>query len=178
MFDPGIGNIVKLDYEFTFSPSGGGLFHVQQEEAHRCYVVGVGYSPRGGFSSPAVALITLWGIVQTIFGYPGEDAYWKDPRGSVGSICEIVGSNWKDTLKEYNRRVFGPPRPGQMDPDQFLEPPSLPPLRHFFLGSKDVSAQFLARDLLVEVYSDIAFDEVVQDSLRRLHTQTAPPWDW
>ena len=46
-----------------------------------------------------MALITVWGVVQTIFGYPGEEAYWKDPGAQLALICEIVGSNWKDTLR-------------------------------------------------------------------------------
>lgn len=178
MLDPVAGRIVQLDHEFRFSPSGGDLFLVQQEETHRCYAVGVGYSPAGGFSTPATALITVWGVVQAIFGYPGEEAFTKDPRGSLGSICEVVDSTWKEKLADYDRRVFGSSSAEQVNGEKYFEPPSLPPLHHYFLGSKDVSAQFLGRDLLVDVYRDVAFEDVVQDALRRLRTWTPPPWEW
>jgi hypothetical protein len=139
------GRCVELDFGFTPAPSGGALFLYQQEEALNSYAVLHGYTPRD-LKDPdrqkAIALITISEVVQSIFGYPNEEAFWKDPRGDIGhGFFEVVDSPWIDEINGYNVATFG------------TEYMSGSAARHFFIASKDVSAQFLARDLAVEVFT-------------------------
>ena len=141
---------------------------LQEEEAHRCYVVAIGCSPNDDFSHRTSALITVWGVVQSVFGYPSEEAWTRDPRlAQSGSVCEIVDSFWKSSLLTYDHEIFDPPRGSQMSPELYFEPASLPPLRHFFLGSKDVSAQFLGRDLTLELFPNVSFADVAREAATR-----------
>src|SRR5215471_11632804 len=137
------GRFIELDFGFTPAPSGGGLYLYQQEERHNSYAVLHGYTPRdlkASQSQKAIALITVSGVMQSIFGYPNEEAFWKDPRGDIGhGFFEVVDSVWVDEINSYNLATYG------------TEYMSRSAARHFFIGSKDVSAQFLARDLAVEV---------------------------
>jgi len=146
------GRFVELDFGFTPSPSGGGLYLYQKEEAFNSYAVLHGYTPRD-LTAPdrqlAIALITISGVVQSIFGYPNEEAFWKDPRGDLGhGFFEVVESPWIDEINGYNVATFG------------TECISRSAARHFFIGSKDVSAQFLASDLAVEVFTGQTSDWV------------------
>lgn len=146
------GRVVELDFGFTPAPSGGGLCLYQQEDALNSYAVLHGYTP-GALTAPdrrkAIALITIIGVVQSIFGYPNEEAFWKDPRGGIGhGFFELVDSPWIDEINRYNVATFG------------TECVSRSAARHFFIGSKDVSAQFLARDLAVEVFTGQTTDWV------------------
>jgi hypothetical protein len=105
----------------------------------------------------AIALITIRGVVQSIFGYPNEEAFWKDPRGDLGhGFFEVADSPWTDEINDYNVATFG------------TEYMSGSAARHFFIGSKDASAQFLARDLAVEVFTGQPSDWVHGEALRRL----------
>ena len=104
-----------------------------------------GYTPRD-LKAPqrqkAIALITVSGVMQSIFGYPNEEAFWKDPRGDIGhGFFEVVDSLWIDEINSYNIATVG------------TECMSRSAARHFFIASKDVSAQFVARDLAVEVFT-------------------------
>jgi hypothetical protein len=133
---------------------------LQAEEVHDCFVVIRGYTP-DDMSAPdrteAIALVTIVGVVQSVFGYPNEEAYWRDPRGELQHGCyEVTGSKWADQVHQYNRLTYG---------DEY-NAPSL--LRHFFIGSKDASAQFLARDLQLEAQPGVAFTEVLEEARRRL----------
>jgi hypothetical protein len=141
---------VELILDFSPSPSGTGLYFLQEEEAHRCYLVCAGCSPRGEYSSPAVALITFWGVVQTIFGYPNVDAWESDPRLSeaTGAIYEVVGSRCKQDLIAYNRRTFETGRrAAESSTDRFFDSEYFSgwPLRHYFVAGHDGSCQALAR---------------------------------
>ena len=96
---------------------------------HMC---SAGYTPGLDADPPSecVALFTVHGVVQSVFGYPNEEAYWHDPRGEIGQrVVEIVGSKWPNEIDSYNERTFGSAFPWAQ------------PTRHFF-GSKDVSAAF------------------------------------
>lgn len=160
MMDYRRGRIVELDFPFTPSPSGGFLSLYQQEEAYNSYVVLHGYTPKD-LKAPdrqeAIALITIRGVVQSIFGYPNEEAFWKDPRGHLGhGFFEVADSPWIDEINGYNAATFG------------TECMSGSAARHFFIGSKDASAQFLARDLAVEVFTGQPSDWVHGEALRRL----------
>jgi hypothetical protein len=125
----------------------------QDEEGHKCFVVIWGYSPdlEAPDSVGAPALITAIGCVQTVFGYPNEDAFLKDPRGELDHGCfEIEGSKWMDHVDEYNRRSFG---------TDYSPSPGDPP-HHYFIGSKDGSCQVLAKQLDVEVFPGLSFREI------------------
>lgn len=144
------GRIIELDFGFRPDPSGGGLCLYQQEDAPNSYAVLHGYTPRD-MRAPdrqrAIALITISGVRQSIFGYPNEEAFWKDPRGDLGhGFFELVDSPWIDEVNSYNLATFG------------NECMSRSEARHFFIGSKEVSAQFLARDLAVELFNGQTID--------------------
>lgn len=136
---------------------------ILDEERHAAFAVLIGYTPSLNAEDrrEVVALVTVSGLVQAVFGYPNEEAVWKDPRGDLaGGIDEIAGSRWAQNINESNRRSFGADynwRAGR-------------PPRHFFVGSKDATAQFLAYDLLVEVFVDARYKEVFAEALCRLDT--------
>lgn len=152
VMDHSRGRFVELDFGFTPSPAGGGLFLYQTEEAVNSYAILHGYTPRdlkAPDSQRAIALITISQVVQSIFGYPNEEAFWRDPRGNIGhGFFEVIDSPWSDEINTYNVATFGTKYiPGSA-------------VRHFFIGSKDVSAQFLARDLAVELFTGQTTDWV------------------
>jgi len=60
----------------------------------------------------------------------------------------VVDSPWIDEINGYNVATFG------------TECVSRSAARHFFIGSTDVSAQFLASDLAVEVITGQTTDRV------------------
>ncbi len=145
MVDDFSGEVRELVIPFTASPSGGDLFVLQKEERRNAYVLLAGYTPGLDADPPSecVALFTVHGVVQSVFGYPNEEAYWHDPRGEIGQrVVEIVGSKWPNEIDSYNERTFGSAFPWAQ------------PTRHFFFGSKDVSAQFLATDVTLDLFSD------------------------
>jgi hypothetical protein len=162
VFDPLSGTPRKLDVGFDPSPSGGGMHFWQEEEVHKCHLIMIGYAP--GLDSPdrveAPALITGVGFLQSVFGYPNEEAFWKDPRGELGHGCyEIIGSDWASQLDDYNVRSFGAPLRDGAE------------LHHYFIGSKDTSCQILASELRVEVFPEMSFQAVIQESFRRVHEE-------
>jgi hypothetical protein len=57
----------------------------QQEETHDCYLMVGGYTPSMEASDrmKGIALVKAQGYLQSVFGYPNEEAYWKDPRGEL-----------------------------------------------------------------------------------------------
>ena len=104
------GIFVKLDLGFVPSPSGGGLSLLQAEEVHDMFVLLHGYTP--DLDTPdrreATALVTVMGLIQSVFGYPNEEAYWLDSRGRLGhGFYEVQGSGWHANILEYNRRTNG-----------------------------------------------------------------------
>jgi hypothetical protein len=153
------GTAVELDVGFTVSPSGGGLGLVVAEEEHRAWVTLLGYIPSLEASQRAegAALITFTGVMQAVFGYPNEEAFWKDPRELGHGLFEISGSTWASDLRRYNQLTFGSDLPGAAE------------LRHLFVGSKDSSAQFLCRGFEVERFEDTRWRDVHAESVRRLH---------
>jgi hypothetical protein len=67
---------------------------------------------------------------------------------------ELVKSTWSKDIATYNKQTYGKSKWSFDD------------LRHFFIGSKDVTAQFLARDVGLEVF-DLGVD-VCSEALRRM----------
>jgi hypothetical protein len=134
----------------------------QDEEEHNSYIVMGGYEP--SMESPdrieSLALITGAGCVQSIFGYPNEDAWWKDPRRQGHDWCyEIEDSQWASSIQDYNRRSFGA--------DYFRTDSALQSVHHYFIGSKDGSCQILARNLAIEVLPDRSLRQIIELVYRR-----------
>jgi hypothetical protein len=164
MLDYQNGAFFKLDLGFTPSPSGGGLCLLQEEEVHDVFVVLAGYTP--SLDAPgrkeATALVTVVGLIQSVFGYPNEEAFWLDSRGGPGhGFYELAGSRWHSNVLEYNQRTYGS-RHSSWQVVGTRESP-----RHFFVGSKDVSAQFLAHGVRVESFTDRPYRSVRDEALRR-----------
>lgn len=140
------------------------MYAVQEEEFHNCCFVLLGYAP--DINDPdrieCPALVTAIGFVQFTFGYPNEEAYWKDERGRLGhGFYEIDGSGWSEAVDDYNTRSFG---------TVYFRWDT--PLRHFFIGSKDASCQVLARDLTVEPLPGHTFNQVVAMIPQRIHDRS------
>jgi hypothetical protein len=161
MLDYLSGNPRKLELGFVPSPSGGALHAVQEEDVHNCYLVLQGYAPDLGSSDriECPALVTAVGFTQLVFGYPNEEAYWKDPRGALDhGFYEIEGSSWSEAIDDYNSRSFG---------RLYFRGSAK---KHFFIGSKDASCQLLADDLLVEPFPGCRFGDVVGMIPERIHS--------
>jgi hypothetical protein len=159
------GTFVKLDLGFTPSPSGGGMTLFQEEEVHDAFLLLCGYAP--GLDAPdraeATALVTVIGLSQSVFGYPNEEAFWYEDRGDVGhGFYEVHGSRWQSNILEYNQRTYGSHHSSPAMEGKYASP------RHLFVGSKDVSAQFLAYGLRVETFTDRPYRAVREAALRRL----------
>jgi len=151
----------ELNFDFVPSPSGPGLCLYQEEGVAESYLVMHGYTPDldSQGRERAVAIVTVKDVLQSLFGYPNEEAYWKDPLGDLGhGFFEVHGSTWIGNINEYNERTFGSPA--------FIS--SSNETRHFFVGSKDVSAQFLARDLVVEIWPGKTTQEARVEAFRKL----------
>jgi hypothetical protein len=125
------------------APSGAGAVVIHAEEGLDSHVVlGV---VRLADKAHKVAIVTFRGCMQAVFGYPNDEAYWRDPRGADGDrpgygFYEVVSSTWPGRLIAYNRHAF---------PDS--TPPHYAALRHFFIGCHDASGEFLAEDLTIEI---------------------------
>jgi hypothetical protein len=159
MLDSTQGTARELDVNgWRPCPSGGDMLVIQQEEVHHCLVVVAVCARRAEkqFLQQAVAVAHIVGAAQTVSGYPNQEAYWKDPRGLGHGFYEILASTWCAALQRYNHATFG----------SDLDYP--PALRHFFIGSKDVSFQALARDIDVTIEKDRPFDEVAGEAFARI----------
>jgi hypothetical protein len=159
------GTFVRLDLGFVPSPSGAGLCLIQAEEVHDVFVLLYGYTP--GLDAPdrqeATALVTVIGLNQSVFGYPNEEAFWYDNRGDVGhGFYEVQDSGWHANILDYNRRTYGSRNPTWQMQGMFESP------RHFFVGSKDDSAQLLAQGLRVESFTDRSYRQVRDEAIRRM----------
>lgn len=139
-------------------PSGAGGVVIHAEEGLDCHVVlGV---LRLADKARQVALVTLEGCMQSVFGYPNDEAYWRDPRGAGGDppgygFYEILSTTWPGRLIAYNRHAF---------PDR--TPSHYSTLRHFFIGCHDASGDFLAQDLRIEV-TDGSYQEALAEAMYR-----------
>jgi len=83
MLDYDGGEFVESDLGFAPSPSGGEMLLLQEEEVHDAFLLLCGYTP--SLDAPdheeGTLLVTIVGLVQSVFGYPNEEAFWFDSRG-------------------------------------------------------------------------------------------------
>lgn len=143
------------------SPSGADTLLLHGENDADCLLVMQVFKKAD--HSNEVAIVTFTNCQQSIFGYPNDEAYESDPRGTIGDeasygFFEVLSSSWPARLAEYNRRAF---------PDTRID--SYQALRHYFVGCHDASGEFLAEDLHVELpggdyrtIAQIALDRLFQ----------------
>ena len=132
MLDYEGGVFVELDLGFTPSPSGGGMFLLQEEEVHDGFLLLYGYMPslHAPDREEGTALVTIVGLSQSVFGYPSEEAFWLDNRGDVGhGFYELQASKWLENVMQYNERTYGS-RNSVSELGGKYEA-----ARHFFIGS-------------------------------------------
>lgn len=181
MLDYDGGVFIELNLGFTPSPAGGAMSLLQQEEVHDAFLLLHGYTPALDWPDrkEATAFVTIIGLSQSVFGYPNEEAFWFDPRADeLGhGFYELQGSRWQENINDYSRRTYGS-RPGNTDWHLGGKYESA---RHFFIGSKDVSAQVLAQGLRIETFTDRPYTAVRAVALQRLdhwykwHTEQGRP---
>lgn len=147
------------------APSGAGALLLHPEEGNCCLVLRVHHWPAetgGRFRlrrapSPQPdpgtwALVTFEVCLQSVFGYPNDEARRGDPRTGGAQpgygFYEVTGSSWPARLTAYNQHAF---------PDR--TPEHYARMKHYFIGCHDASAEFLALDMNVEIldapYSDV-----------------------
>jgi hypothetical protein len=141
------------------APSGAGALLLHAEEGLDCLVVlGV---LRPADKANLTAIVTLERCMQSVFGYPNDEAYWRDPRGAAGDepgygFFEVINSTWPARLITYNRHAF---------PDR--TPPHYATLRHYFIGSHDASGEFLAQGMRIEL-TDGSYDNAAREAMKRI----------
>jgi hypothetical protein len=135
-------------------PAGAGAVLLQSEEGYNCHLVF--WVARETDHSDAVAIMTVVGCRQSVFGYPNDEAWGYDQQGNALELSygfyEVLDSDWAERLAAYNRRAF---------PSVQMEWG-----KHFFIACHDGSAQFLAQDLRLEIF-DGSFDEAIAEAARR-----------
>ncbi len=104
---------------------------------------------------PQTAVVTFEHCVQTVFGYPNDEAQGAHPLygDCAHGFYEVIGSDWPRRLEAFNRLSF---------PDTKLDWFAS---RHFLLATKESFVEILAGDIAVEVH-DRPFDAVALDVLR------------
>jgi hypothetical protein len=146
------------DHDVIPAPSGAGALLLHAEEGPDCLVVLTVFRPAD--QARLAAIVTFRRCQQSIFGYPNDEAYWHDPRGTAGDspgygFFEVVNSAWPGQLIAYNRHAF----PGRTSPHW-------PDMHHYFIGCHDASGQFLAAGMTVEL-TDGSYHDAVQEAMRR-----------
>jgi hypothetical protein len=90
----------------------------------------------------------------------------RDPRGELDhGVYEILESGWIDELNAYNRASFG---------TAYITSNGI---RHFFIGGKDSSAQFLAKSLSLDLFNHASrsnYQAALGEALRRLDQYPEP----
>jgi hypothetical protein len=164
VLDDRTGFLVELDFDFCPYHSGAGMRLYQEEGAPNAVVTLYGLAPKDPCAPGrkyAAGLITIVGCVQSVFGYPDENTFCRDPRGEVGrGFFEVIESQWAANLDDYNKRAHGREYFSHMDRA----------VRHFFVGSKDGSVQFLARDIRFEVFFPQSSEFLEEEAQRRLRS--------
>lgn len=140
------------------APSGAGALVLHAGEGQDCLVMVGVFRPAD--KAQQTAIVTLVHCMQSVFGYPNDEAYWHDPRGVAGDrpgygFFEVLSSTWPERLIAYNRHAF---------PDR--TPSHYAAMRHFFIGCHDASGEFLAADIRIEL-ADGTYDDAVREALTR-----------
>ena len=140
------------------APAGAGAVVIHAEEGRDCRVVLGVFRPAD--KAHKIAIVTLAGCMQSVFGYPNDEAYWHDPRGEAGDrpgygFYEVLSSTWPQRIMAYNRHAFPDSTPGHYAG-----------YRHFFIGCHDASGEFLADDLTVEITDD-DFEAALGEAVKR-----------
>jgi hypothetical protein len=146
------------DYGVIPAPSGAGALLLHAEEGLDCLVVLGVFRPAD--KAQLTAIVTFEHCMQSVFGYPNDEAYWHDPRGAAGDrpgygFFEVLDSAWPGRLIAYNRHAF---------PDR--TPSHYAAMRHFFIGCHDASGEFLAKDMRIELTSQ-GYEHAARDALQR-----------
>lgn len=146
------------DHGLIPAPSGAGALLLHAEEGLDCLVVLGVFRPAD--KTRLTAIVTFERCMQSVFGYPNDEAYGHDPRGAAGDrpgygFFEVEHSAWPGRLTAYNRHAF---------PDR--TPAHYASLRHFFIGSHDASGEFLARSMKIELTSS-NYGEAAREALQR-----------
>ena len=141
------------------SPAGAGALLLHTEEGRDCFLVLRVFRPAD--RADLVAIVTFEFCMQSIFGYPNDEAYRADPRSASGDragygFFEVLDSTWPERLIAYNELAF---------PNR--TPPHYATLRHFFVGGHDASGEFLATGMTVELTTG-THDDATQEALQRL----------
>ena len=146
------------DHGVIPAPSGAGALLLHAEEGLDCLVVLGVFRPAD--KAQLTAIVTFQQCMQSVFGYPNDEAYWHDPRGAAGDrpgygFFEVLDSAWPGRLIAYNRHAF---------PDR--TPARYATLRHYFIGCHDASGEFLAQDMKIELTSN-SYGDTVRDAVQR-----------
>jgi hypothetical protein len=140
------------------SPSSAGAMLLHSEDGD-CLVVLRVFRPAD--KAELIVIVTFEGCMQSVFGYPNDEAYGHDPRGEAGDrpgygFFEVLDSTWPARLIAYNKHAF---------PDR--TPSHYAGMRHFFIGCHDASGEFLARGMRLELTSGTYF-EAARQALQRV----------
>lgn len=78
---------------------------IHAEEGRDCSVVLGVFRPAD--KAHKIAIVTLVWRMQSVFGYPNDEAYWHDPRGGAADrpwygFYEVLSSTWPERLIAYN----------------------------------------------------------------------------
>jgi len=120
------------------SPSGSGELLLHGEDG-LCIVV-LRVMRQDGSSQPAV--VTFRHCLQSVFGYPNDEAQRGDPnlRHHGYGFFEITQSPWLEHLQRYNRQSF--PSAGWWPHGNY---------RHFLMRCHENLGEFLAEDMRIDL---------------------------
>jgi hypothetical protein len=146
------------DHGVIPAPSGAGALLLHAEEGLDCLVVLGVFRPAD--KAQLTAIVTFERCMQSVFGYPNDEAYWHDPRGAAGDrpgygFFEVLDSTWPGRLIACNRHAF---------PDR--TPSHYAALRHYFIGCHDASGEFLAQGMKIELTSG-SYGEAAREAVQR-----------
>jgi hypothetical protein len=68
------------DHDLIPSPSSAGAMLLHSEDGD-CLVILRVFRPAD--KAELMAIVTFDGCMQSVFGYPNDEAYWHDPRGAA-----------------------------------------------------------------------------------------------
>ncbi len=154
------------DHGVIPAPSGAGALLLHAEEGLDALLVLGVFRPAD--KAQLTAIVTFERCMQSVFGYPNDEAYWHDPRGPAGDppgygFFEVLDSAWPGRLITYNRHAF----PGRT-------PSGYATLRHYFIGCHDASGEFLAQGMKIELTSN-SYGEAAREALQRA---AGPAAEW